>query len=247
MKVLFLDIETSPNTAYVWGIFKENIPLARLIDTSDMLCWSAKWLDDDNVLFYSIENSTKKSMLKSIHKLLSEADMVVTYNGNRFDLPVLNKEFLLEGMDPPPPYKSMDIYQTVKRRFRFTSNKLDHIAQQLGLGQKHETSFQLWIDCMNKDPEAWKQMEGYNIQDVLLLEKVYNKLLPWINNHANYQVYSGIPFCCPRCGSERSQSRGYAYSANGSYKRHQCKDCKGWFRTGIRIKDLETNARATAI
>ena len=245
MKILFLDIETSPNTAYVWGIFKENIPLARLIDTSDLLCWSAKWFDEEEVIFYS--NARKKEMLKVIHSMLSEADMVVTYNGNRFDLPILNKEFLLADMPPPAPYKSLDIYQTIKQRFRFTSNKLDHIAQQLGKGQKHETSFQLWVDCMNDDPEAWEKMSEYNIQDVLLLEKLYEKLLPWINNHANHQVYSGVSSVCPRCGSERSQSRGYAYTAAGKYRRRQCKDCSGWFREGLRIKDIEALTRTNAI
>ena len=37
MKILLLDTETSPNTAFVWGLFNENIPLARLIDTSEVL------------------------------------------------------------------------------------------------------------------------------------------------------------------------------------------------------------------
>lgn len=46
MKILVLDIETSPHLAYVWGLFKENIPIDRLIEEGRILCWSAKWLND---------------------------------------------------------------------------------------------------------------------------------------------------------------------------------------------------------
>jgi len=183
MKILLLDIETSPNTAYVWGLFNENIPLARLIDSSEVLCWSAKWYGDTEIMFSSVLQSSRKKLLKGIHSLLSDADAVVTYNGNRFDLPVLNKEFFMEGMSPPAPYKRIDLYQTVKQQFRFTSNKLDHVADQLGFGKKKDTTFQLWVDCMNQDEAAWKSMEEYNRHDVVLLEQLYTKVLPWISNH----------------------------------------------------------------
>ncbi len=44
---------------------------------------------------------------------------------------------------------------------------------------------------MNKDPAAWKVMEKYNKQDVLLLEKVYDRLLPWIKSHPNHHLFNG--------------------------------------------------------
>lgn len=240
MKILLLDLETSPNTAYVWGMFKENIPLERLIETSTILCWSAKWLGENMVFFDSIQKHSEKELLLNIHNLLEEADAVVTYNGNSFDLPVLNKEFLLNKFPPPAPYKSIDLYQTVKKTFRFTSNKLDHITDMLNVGRKVKTTFNLWVDCMNGKASAWKQMKEYNINDVFLLEAAYLEIRPWIKGHPNYNQYTEVP-CCPNCGSTSYTKRGFYYSAEMKYQRFKCKDCKTWFRNtkAIDSKSLE--------
>jgi DNA polymerase elongation subunit (family B) len=230
MKVLFVDTETSPNTGYVWNLFEQTISLSQLIDTSGLLCWSAKWLGEEEGYFSSLERHSKSKMLKGIHALLAEADVVVTYNGNRFDLPVLNKEFLIAGFAPPAPYKSVDVYQVIKRRFRFTSNKMDHVSEQLGFGNKHKTDFMLWVGCMNNDHDSWRKMEAYNIQDTKLLEKVYLRVLPWITTHPNRSVYDEDDRCCTNCGSKNVQARGYAVTKTNKYVRHQCMDCGSWFR-----------------
>lgn len=232
MKVLLLDIESSPSTAYVWSLFKETIPLTRLIDSSEVLCFSAKWYGKSKLMFESIHKTSPKKMLNKIHMLLSEADAVVTYNGNRFDIPTLNKEFVQYGMFPPAPFKQIDLYQTVKRNFRFPSNKLAYVSQALGLGEKIETDFKLWVDCMNHNPEAWAKMEAYNKHDVILLEKLYDKLRPWIRSMANWGLYSNDSLVCPNCGSKHWHKRGYAYTSAYKYQRYNCQDCGSWFKGG---------------
>ena len=231
MKILLLDIETSPNTAYVWGLWKQNISLSALQESSTVLCWAAKWLGEKEVMFDSVYQSKPEKMAKRIHALISEADAVVHYNGTKFDIPTLNKEFLLHGMEPPAPYKQIDLLRTMRSQFRFPSNKLDYVADKLGFGNKHETSFQLWIDCMNNDPKAWKQMERYNKHDVILLEKVYKRVLPWIKSHPNHNLHSGEQHVCPNCGGTKIQRRGTARTISGSYQRYQCQDCGTWSRS----------------
>jgi DNA polymerase elongation subunit (family B) len=235
MRVLLLDIETAPNTAYVWRLFKENIPLARLMETSYVMCWAAKWLDEEEVFFDSVYHSSMHEMLTSIHDLLDRADVVVHFNGKSFDIPTLNKEFLINGIPPPAPYKQVDLMLVAKDKFRFVSNKLDHIAGQLGVGQKHDTSFELWVGCMNKDPEAWTVMKQYNIQDVRLLEEVYNQFIPWITKGPNMAVYADGAPVCPNCGSVHVNQRGFAYTTVGKFQRYQCKDCGTWSRNGINL------------
>lgn len=232
MKLLLLDIETAPNTAYVWGLFKENIPLQRLIDSGYVLCWAAKWLGNDEVFFDSIHRSKPKKMLQGIHKLLDEADAVVHYNGTSFDIPTLNKEFLMHGMKPPASYKQIDLLLTSRARFRFTSNKLDFVAQALGVGAKTKHSgFELWVKCMAGDDDAWKEMEEYNKQDVMLLEKVYEIFRPWIRNHPNVGLYNPSESAgCPVCGSDKLRRRGFAFTTVGKYQRYQCSDCGHWSR-----------------
>jgi DNA polymerase elongation subunit (family B) len=238
MKLLLLDVETSPNTAYVWSLWKENIPLSRLIDSGQVLCYSAKWLGDEEIFFDSIFNSKVKKMLKGIHKLLEEADAVIHYNGSAFDIPTLNKEFLLNGMKPPSSYKQIDLLKTARNKFRFVSNKLDYVAQALGVGKKskHE-GFELWIKCMNNDPEAWKVMEEYNKNDVILLEEVYYQFLPWIKGHPNMGLYSETESAvCPHCASTDLHKRGFSFTSTGKYQRYQCKGCGAWSRARKAIK-----------
>lgn len=225
MKLLFCDIETSANQVYCWGIWEQNISINQMITSSKTMCWSAKWQGSKEVMYSSIYDTSEKKMLQGIHKLLDEADIVITYNGIKFDLPTLRKEFLLHDMPPPSPFKQIDMLRVARSQFRFQSNKLDYVAQQLGLGKKtsHE-GFQLWVDCMAKKPSAWKKMKEYNKNDTVLLEKVYNKMLPWIPNHPHV----GDVDSCPSCGSKKMQRRGTAVSVNVRYQRWQCTSCGKW-------------------
>ena len=160
------------------------------------------------------------------------------------DLPILNKEFLLHSLNPPSPAKKIDLLRTVRSNFRFTSNKLDYVSQQLGLGKKVEhEGFELWLKCMDKDSAAWSRMEKYNIQDVILLEKLYYKLLPWIKSLPNHNLESDS-HVCPSCGSKHLQKRGTNQTITATYQRYQCKGCGSWsqgtkaIKTGVEIKGI---------
>lgn len=231
MKILLLDIETSPNEAYVWGLWNQNVATSQIINTSKVLCWAAKWFHEKEIMFSSIYETSTKRMLTRIHKLLDEADVVVHYNGTRFDIPTLNKEFLIHDMKPPAPFKQVDLLKVARNRFRFVSNKLDFVAKALNLGQKvRHKGFELWVDCAHNDPEAWKKMKEYNIGDVKLLEMVYISVLPWIKNHPNHALYSNGPLVCPNCASLHYHKRGIAFAQLLKYQRYQCQDCGHWFR-----------------
>lgn len=239
MKILFLDIETAPNLVHVWGLWQQNVGLPQILDAGYVLCWAAKWKGESDVMFSSIHEDGAENMLLQIHKLLDEADAVVHYNGTKFDIPTLNKEFLLYGMNPPAPYKQIDLLRTARSQFRFPSNKLDYISNALGFGKKvKHIGHELWIGCMNGDPESWAQMEKYNIHDVVLLEKVYNKLLPWIKGHLNYSVYDGT-LSCPNCGSHIYQKRGFTFTAASKFQRYQCSKCGAWWRSNKSEKQGE--------
>lgn len=231
MKILLLDIETAPNLCHTWGLWQQNVGLPQIVKSGYTLCWAAKWLDDDNIFYDSVNQSSHKGMLKSIHSLLDEADAVVHYNGTKFDIPTLNKEFIKYGFTPPAPYKQIDLLRTARSQFRFASNKLDYVAQFLGLGNKTKhRGHELWTQCMQGDADAWEEMETYNINDVVLLEDVYTVLKPWIKNHPNRNLYSEGEHVCPNCGGSHLQKRGTSYTISGKYQRYQCKGCGGWSR-----------------
>jgi len=243
MKILILDIETSPHTGFHWGLFQQNISIGQLIESSTVLCWAAKWLGEKKVHFSSVYETTPIKMIKEIHKLINEADAIITYNGKRFDMPTLNKEFLIHKLPPPSPYKDIDLINTARGKFKFASNKLDYIAQMLGIGQK--TSHQgmpLWIECMAKNPKAWKLMKRYNINDVKLTEEVYDRLKGWINIHPNYNILSE-DIVCPNCGGHHLQKRGTSLALTKVWQRVQCQDCGKWSKLN---KPIETKKSDSA-
>lgn len=232
MKILLLDIETAPNLAHVWGLWNQNVGLSQLVESGYTLCWAAKWLGKKEVFFSSIRDG-KKKMVRDIHKLMNEADAIVHYNGNRFDVPTLHKDFILNGLPPPSPSKQVDLLRVVKKQFRFPSNKLAYVSVALGIGSKVEHSgHDLWVRCMAGDDAAWATMERYNKQDTRLLEKLFDKLKPWIKALPNAGLYTpDNSEVCPKCGSESYQRRGMEHTTTCSYQRFQCCSCHGWFRS----------------
>lgn len=223
-KILLLDIETAPATAYVWKLFDENIGLEQLIAPSRMLCWAAKWYRGD--WHWADERGNRLAMLKTLHALLSEADAVVTYNGDRFDLPKINGEFVSAGLNPVPPIPSIDLYRTVKK-LGYQSSKLLFVAKYLGIGQKVDThGFKLWADVMAGAEGAWAKMLRYNKQDVALLEKLYTKLRPYIKAHPALHTHNEN---CPVCGAAKVQRRGSRHTKAFTIERLHCQGCGTWF------------------
>lgn len=244
MKILALDIETSPNVVYTWGLFDQNVGLNQVIETGGVLCFAAKWLGEKKVQFWSVERHGRQAMLEAAHVLLDEADVVMHYNGKRFDIPHLNREFVEAGFGPPSPYQQIDLYLTAKSKFKFQSNRLEHVSKQLGLkGKVEHAGFGLWRKCMDglrdvgegrkMSPEsaaAWRSMERYNKRDVTLLEELHDILLPWIPNYPSRALIDHRPGSCPKCGSTELQRRGVAYTRVSEYPQFQCQACGSWFR-----------------
>ena len=249
-KILLLDIETAPNVAHVWGLWQQNVGINQIQASSYVMCWAAKWYGDSRMHYERVtyehgEPRGEGEMLAPIHQMLDEADIVVHYNGRKFDIPTLNKAFLLHGFTPPSPYRQVDLLQTARRQFRFPSNKLEYIARALGIGGKvHHAGHGLWVACMADDPKAWALMGRYNRQDVKLLEKLYVALLPWIQNHPNLAIW-GDGLCCTSCGSMKLQKRGQAITAAQTYQRFQCQTCGTWMR-GVAPERKPTPIRGLA-
>lgn len=226
-KILALDIETRPAKAYVWRMWDENISPEQLIEPGGMICFCAHWLGTTKYMFWSDWGDGHEAMVRAAHALLSEADAVITYNGDRFDLPKLQGEFLLYGLLPPPPYTSIDVIKTVKK-FGFAMNRLAYIGPLLKIGSKikHE-GFSLWKSVMEGDTKAQGRMEKYCIQDVRLLAKLYGIIRPFIKNHPHLgSTASGNT--CGACGGKHLHSRGYRRTRSFKIQRLQCQSCGSW-------------------
>lgn len=225
-RILLLDIETRPATAYVWALFDQNVALNQLIDPGGTLCFGAKWHGGRRMEFYSDWEHGHAGMVKAAHRLFEEADAVVTYNGDRFDIPKLQGEFLLADLPPPPPPTSIDVYKAVKK-LGLLSNKLAFVGPLLTEeGKLKHEGMELWTRVLAGDEAAQRKMKRYCCQDVRLLEKVYDRIKPYIPNHPKLRMTP--PDACGACGSHNTQNRGFRRTKASRIQRMQCNDCGSW-------------------
>jgi uncharacterized protein YprB with RNaseH-like and TPR domain len=201
------------------------------MESTEVICFGARWYGEKKVTFKSLHHHGKKAMLDELHRLMEEADVLVGWNSQAFDSKHIKREFLENGYLPPSPYKELDLMRVVKSQFKFPSNKLDYVAQTLGVGAKVQHSgFDLWIGCMADNKKSWAEMKEYQIQDVNLLIDLYEILKPWIKNHPHTALYNGIEGGCSNCGSQNLQRRGFSRTITASYQRFQCNDCGKWLK-----------------
>ena len=237
-KILIFDIESAPNLGYVWGKYEQNI--LSYERESYMLCYAYKWygktktkvvaLPDFND--YATDQTSDKSLVKSLWDLFNEADVIIAHNGDKFDIKYSNGRFLYHSLVPPTTYKSIDTLKTARSKFKLNSNSLNDLGKLLKVGKKVETGgFELWLGCMSGDMKAWSRMKRYNAQDVELLEEVYVKLLPWIKNHPNLVFDSDIA-ACPHCQSEKLWKIGQ--DAFSTKQRWRCQGCGANLYTSLK-------------
>lgn len=225
--VLLLDIEWRPVKAFVWRAWDENIAPEQIIEDGGLLCVGAKWLGSRTTELFSEWEHGHVGMLEAILEMLSKADAVVTYNGDKYDLPKIDGELARYDLPPRPPCTSIDCIKQVKK-FGFFRSSLAFVGPFLKLGSKLEhEGFGLWKKVMAGDENAQRRMERYCIQDVRLLEKLYLKIRPHIRTHPHMGKTGAEE--CPTCGSKHAHSRGSRRTRAFKIVRLQCQDCGHWF------------------
>lgn len=243
-KILLFDIENTPLISYTWGIWEQDV--IEVKEEWYILCFAYKWLGEKETHIialpdfkgYKKDKKNDYELVKKLHELFCEAEIIIAHNGDAFDIKKANARFIQWGMEVPTPYKTIDTLKIARKYFKFDSNKLDYLGQYLKIGRKlPHTGKHLWFGCMEGDMESWKLMKKYNIQDVVLLEKVYYKLRGWQQNSPNLNLIYGGIYNCPKCGSNQTVKRGYNYTKVAIYQSYQCLNCRGWSQGEIIKKD----------
>lgn len=237
-RVLFFDIETSLQPVAVFQLAHNDwIDPSSILGERYIICASWLWEGEKKVRSVSVTDDPERfakdpyddrHVVEKLHEVLSEADLLIGHNSDNFDKKYIDTRILYHGLSCLPPIPSVDTYKVAKSKLLFNSNKLNYIGTFLKLGKKISTTPGLWMRVLNGDMEAVKEMVRYNKQDVVLLEKVFRKLLPYIPNYLSRELFGGTG--CPRCGSAKIQSRGVQRAITRTYQRFQCKTCSGWFR-----------------
>jgi DNA polymerase elongation subunit (family B) len=238
-KVLVLDIETARMIVGVWKLgYKEVIGQDQVIKDWFIYGWAAKWLFDAKVMrdFVTPEEATArddKRICESLWAIVDEADIIITHNGIKFDMPKISTRFFLNGLPPFSSYQNIDTYRIASKQFGFSSNALNYIAQIALHREKVKTTYSLWVECENAVPESLAFMEEYCVADVCLEEEVYLALRPWIKGHPNLGVLVSTEHpVCPNCGGDSFTETGTVYTTQqNAYSEVRCDSCGAVNRT----------------
>lgn len=246
-KRLFFDIETSANIVFSWNIgYDLNISHDNIIQERAIICICYKWEHEKDVHYLRWNKGDDKQIIEEFSKIINEADEVIGHNSDQYDVKWFRTRCLYHGVVIAPELQTIDTLKLSRRGFRFNSNKLDYIAQFLGLGKKMETGgFGLWKDIILKnDEKAMATMIDYCKKDVILLEQVYNKLKAYTKDKTNLAIYYGHSKCnCPSCTSDHVISNGIRISAGGLQKRRMhCQGCGKYFSISEKVYQDSKNA-----
>ena len=229
-KRLFYDIETSYNIVKSWRVgYNLSLQPEDIIKERAIITIAYKWEGEDDVVVLTWNKGDDKKIIEEFVKVMSEADEMVGHNLDRYDTKFIMGRALKHGIPALPKYQSTDTLKLAKKHFMLNSNKLDYIAQYLGLGHKvRHRGMSMWDDIiLNNCPKALEEMIEYNIHDVVLTEQVYKKLseysLPKVN-HASKQT--GDKHTCPQCGStDATLQKTYVAPSGTKTRLMSCNSC----------------------
>jgi len=238
-KILYLDIETSPNRGYFFQLYKENFNFESIEKERSILTFSYKWAGDEKAKGISVLTFHKagtvfdpyndKKLVERICEIVGQADYVVGHYAKKFDMRFIRARALVHGITPPPPVPVIDTYILCKKYFNLNANRLDYIGKILGLGRKIPMSWSNWQRCVEGDKKAIAEMLTYNKQDVELLEQVFLRIQPHVETMINRNLFSKkSTLICNSCGSASLQKRGTFANKVKKVQRLCCTVCGSW-------------------
>lgn len=233
-RILLIDIENLAHLIWAWDTYETNaIEIER---PGHLLSMAYKWLGEKKTYCiaqcdyksYKPKSDDDSKLCNDIWELLDQADVIIGHNAQNFDIKKINYRFMINGLEPTSSYKVVDTLTSLRRIAKAPSAKLDMLGKDFKLGRKVEhEGWELWKKCYLGDMEAWAKMKKYNVQDVILLEKWYLKLRPWIANHPNLNLILGTLENCPKCGVGREflTKKGHRFNQTTTVQMYWCKNC----------------------
>lgn len=190
---------------------------------------------------YKVDRFNDKLLVMELHKVMSEADILLGQNSDQFDVKMANYFFIMNDLKPIPPKKYIDTKKIAKRYFRFLNNTLDNLGEELGFGGKTKITYaHLWVPAfLEGDKKSWKLMDTYCKNDVDKTTKIYLKMRGFMHQHPSLSRISGESDSCPRCSSYNFRTKAYRTTNTSSYRQFQCNDCNGFFSDRKPTSDKE--------
>jgi len=238
-RIVLFDLETIPDLREVMKVFPglSAYPgLTLKASICSILCMGYKIHGEkrtniihawDNKKVWDADVNDDKILCEKIYNVLKDADALVTHNGRRFDLKFLQTRLLKHGLPPLPKIQHIDTCVLAKSNLLMYNNRLQTISKFLTSEEKMENGgWDLWVDVHNRKAKAMEKMSDYCKQDVVALQAIFKRLLPFVTIMPNYNNYkTREERLCPNCGSTRVANNGMRANKTGNLQRLRCMDC----------------------
>lgn len=191
MRIGFWDLETSNLKA----------------DFGQLLCgvvgeYSTEWPDDPILHTLELPNFdwerwNDHELAVMIRDKLETYDLIISYNGRRFDEPFLNTRLAEVGERPVQITRHKDLLYVMRSRFRLHSNRLEVVERQFAPAYEYDkrpkrqipkhalkatgkTRLEpvTWRKALCGDDEAYQYIVEHCQRDVVGLCRVWNKVRP---------------------------------------------------------------------
>lgn len=237
-KIIIFDIETSPVENLRFQ--KDRSPyISSNTITHDSYMISAAWkvLGEKSIHFVASQKVWDDfKTVKTLRNILASADILIGHNIDKFDLKYLNARLIYHSLPPLPIIATVDTLKEVKKVAFFTGHSLGYLASYILDEEKINVNFDLWKKVVNGNKSALKEMVAYNKQDVVVTEKWYNHLKPYMKTHPHMGVFTGENrLCsCNKCGGTHLKKNGFRVTTAGLKKQEiQCLDCGSYQRIPV--------------
>lgn len=232
-RILIFDVERIEGHASVrfWdrGQFKNGwFPSDCVITPPRIICYGARWYGEDEIMLRGEwERGGHRKLITDLWQLIEAADITVTHNGDRADLPWFRESLPQYGLKFPKPPKSVDTYKVMRQAFpSYHSKSMVETAKFLGvpLGKVGHWSRALADAAAAKDPDAIAELMEYQAGDVILQGAVYDALRGYIPNHPHITT-DGDTKVCNQCGSLDLKPNGDALAVVQLRAAYRCRNC----------------------
>lgn len=171
-----------------------------------------------------------RKLVRAIGNHLRQADLHIFHYGSSCDYKFIQTQLMKYGFPPlPHPPMMVDTCKVAQTKLGLKSNSLKTLAEFFKLPiQKMPMTEEEWYKAFAGDKRLLKKTERRCRSDVLITEKIYEKLRPLMTNHPDMSRLIGKTKGCPACSSLFRRANGLRASSKTTYRRVVCLNCGYW-------------------
>ena len=255
-RIAFWDLESSLMQGLHFGLWQQNISMRRVTKQTHLLSASFAFNDEEVQGFRLTPEQVKTGddfdLVCKVVEAVNNCDLMVTFNGKKFDVKLLNTRAIFWGLPPVKTPKHIDLFEQSKRVFKFPSNSMQNVSMYLGENGKLETSgSNLWERCAEWEnyeecEKALIEMVTYGNQDIEATRDLYKRFQGWMKGVPNLgvitnEVTENKTLRCIHCGSDDVfPLEQKTYTSVSSFDLYRCgnESCRGISRIGKSGKNL---------